>query len=362
MADDTVDLSSIQSALDEQDGGWEAGATPLLDMSPEKRRLHLGAELPMGERSWAARERDAKSSLDYGDAAGAPQSVDLRKDGYITSVKDQGACGSCVAFGSVAAIEGTARVQAKQSSLAIDLSEAHLFYCHAAAQNRNCSTGWWVDPALDACRDLGVVPEAKFPYTAGNQKCAISGSQSAYRIVSYTKLKEAPKMKRWLADKGPLVACFMVYEDFYAYKSGVYRHVQGKAEGGHCVSIVGYDDTTKSWIAKNSWGQGWGTKGFFQIAYGEVGIDFEMWGVAVPAKQEEEEEEGTWLNARKITGLWADAESGGVSAFIADAGWKRVSDGPTQSAMVALLATARTSGALTDLRVSNDVIQEVYVL
>ncbi|MET0714634.1 MAG: pentapeptide repeat-containing protein, partial [Mycetocola sp.] len=38
MADDTVDLSSIQSALDEQDGGWEAGATPLLDMSPEKRR------------------------------------------------------------------------------------------------------------------------------------------------------------------------------------------------------------------------------------------------------------------------------------------------------------------------------------
>src|SRR5206468_3305820 len=49
----------------------------------------------------------------------------------------------------------------------------------------------------------------------------------------------------------------------------------------HCVSVVGYDDVAGCWICKNSWGPGWGDRGFFRIAYGEVGIDASMWGVIV---------------------------------------------------------------------------------
>ena len=37
--------------------------------------------------------------------------------------------------------------------------------------------------------------------------------------------------------------------------------------------MIGYDDSKTCWIAKNSWGTGWGESGFFHIAYGECGID-----------------------------------------------------------------------------------------
>ena len=55
--------------------------------------------------------------------------------------------------------------------------------------------------------------------------------------------------------------------------------LQGILEEGHCVSIVGYDDTRQCWIAKNSWGDWWGKKGFFKIGYGECGIDAAMWAI-----------------------------------------------------------------------------------
>lgn len=358
MPNHELDLESIRSALQDRDG-WRAGPTPLMELSAEERRLHLGAELPSGEPSWSARERSAQEAARHAGRADAPAAVDLHGAGYITPVRDQGSCGSCVAFGSIAAIEGTARFKAQQASLAIDLSEAHLFYCHAAAQNRRCSTGWWVDPSLDACRDLGVVTDAEYPYTPGDQRCAVSGTASTYRIEGFTRLNGIDAMKTWLAENGPLVACFIVYEDFYAYTSGVYRHVTGNAEGGHCVCIVGYDDATDSWLAKNSWGEDWGTDGFFRIAYGECGIDYEMWGVAVPSR---DDVHGTWLRTRRITGFWADTTEGNVFAYVSDAGWKQVVNGPLRDVLVNLLGIARTSNAPVDVLVVDDQIHEVYVL
>jgi len=42
--------------------------------------------------------------------------------------------------------------------------------------------------------------------------------------------------------KGPVEACFSVYEDFLSYKSGVYIHQSGRELGGHCVKIVGWGE------------------------------------------------------------------------------------------------------------------------
>lgn len=86
-------------------------------------------------------------------------------------------------------------------------------------------------------------------------------------------------MKNGISTKGPLVTCFTVYGDFYAYTNGIYSHVQGNVAGGHCVSVVGHNDTEQYWICKNSWGIGWDEIGFFRIVYGQCGIDAEMWAV-----------------------------------------------------------------------------------
>ena len=90
-------------------------------------------------------------------------------------------------------------------------------------------------------------------------------------------------MKTYISTIGPMTACFTIYEDFfYYYTGGVYTYhekTSGDVIGGHCVQIIGYDDAQKCWIAKNSWGTGWGEDGYFRIAYGSAGIDAEMWGI-----------------------------------------------------------------------------------
>ena len=92
---------------------------------------------------------------------------DLPAGNYVTDIKMQGDCGSCVAFGTCAALESAVRIQAKNPDLAVDLSEADLFYCHAEAeQGRQCDGpkgGWWPDAALACCQNPGVVDEACFP-------------------------------------------------------------------------------------------------------------------------------------------------------------------------------------------------------
>jgi C1A family cysteine protease len=217
-----------------------------------------------------------------------PSAVDLRATAagnMVTPIRDQAACGSCVAFGSSAAVEGTLKMERGDPGLEPDLSEAYLFYCKAAEEGRTCdgpTGGWYPKAALDVFSEGGGVPgEECFPYTAGDQPCnACEDWQSqATTIAAWQPLDTPAEMKEWIANHGPTVASMIVYEDFMHYAGGVYGYVSGEEEGGHCISMVGYDDEQRFWIGKNSWGTGWGEQGFFRIAYGECGIDSGMLGV-----------------------------------------------------------------------------------
>src|SRR5205085_3576943 len=123
------------------------------------------------------------------------------------------------------------------------------------------------DGAYDSLRS-GVVDSACFPYTANDQPCNLCSNwqQRLTKITGWHKITNPADMKAFLSTVGPMSACFTVYEDFYYhYTTGVYRYVSGNAVGGHCVCIVGYDDAQGCWIAKNSWGTGWGESGYFRI-------------------------------------------------------------------------------------------------
>jgi C1A family cysteine protease len=217
-----------------------------------------------------------------------PAAADLRATAagnMITPIRDQGACGSCVAFGSSAAVEGTLKVEAGSAELEPDLSEAFLFYCKAAEEGRTCdgpTGGWYPKAALDVFSEDGGVPEeACFPYTGGDQECDACDNWEAQAttIAAWKALQTPAEMKEWLATHGPIVASMVVYADFMHYAGGVYKHVSGREEGGHCICIVGYDDEGEHWVVKNSWNTGWGEGGFFRIAYGECGIDSGALGV-----------------------------------------------------------------------------------
>jgi len=368
---DGVNVGQIQAALQSSEADWQPGETALTALSDDQRRLRLGYN-PEGDGEPSLDQREQLAQANYeafrGGAVvrniGAPASFDLRNvngQNYITSIKDQSSCGSCVAFGAIATVEGTARFTKKDPNLAVDYSEAHLFYCHAYAQGRRCNNGWWVAPALNCFKNPGVADDQCYPYTAQDQNCTNLCSDWEKRVTKITAWREltsARDMKEWLSTKGPLVACFTVYEDFYAYRSGVYRHVSGGLQGGHCVCCIGYDDTQGSWICKNSWGTNWGEQGYFRIGYGEVGIDAVMWaveGVIAP-------DGGGWQKNQRITGLWGISEPRNAWAFIEGVGWRRISPEPDVFPhLLALLVAAKTAGRPVDVRQDNQIIKEVYV-
>lgn len=359
-----VSVSQLQSAIADAGANWTAGDTPFSEMTAEERDLLLGYEPGPDDPSLEESERQAAAKLDaftseQGEAAGHPAAYDLRTGGFITSVKNQGGCGSCVAFGVAGAVEGTYRRLYNKANTAIDLSEAQLFYCHARSEGRRCNNGWWSSKALDAFRDKGVVDEACYPYTAGDQDCSNlcrSWRSRLWKVTGWQRLTNAADMKKWLSTKGPLVACYTVYSDFYAYRSGIYRHVSGTRRGGHCVVCVGYNDAQRYWICKNSWGTGFGEQGYFRIAYGQCGIDNFMDAVQGVEKE--------WLHNVRINGLWAINENRNAWAHVSGHGWRRISkeNDTILLNMLTQLAAAKGGNRPVNLKQVKGTIKEVYVL
>ncbi|NXU45842.1 TINAL protein, partial [Drymodes brunneopygia] len=113
------------------------------------------------------------------------------------------------------------------------------------------------------------------PQTHSNE---IYQSTPAYRLSSSEK-----EIMKELLENGPVQAILEVHEDFFMYKSGIYRHTpvaEGKGpkhqrHGTHSVKITGWGEeqlpngqTQKYWTAANSWGTAWGEGGHFRIARG----------------------------------------------------------------------------------------------
>jgi C1A family cysteine protease len=283
----TDEILALQRALAQADARWHAGPTSILELSEAERRRRLGY-VPGGEEpSLEERESISLRMLAEQEAAVSPTRVDLRNVGgrnFVTSVKNQGGCGSCVAFGTAAGLETAARMEMgiavsdPGGGVLPDLAEAQLFFCGAGEA---CDLGWYVSAAMQYAEEHGVAPEGCFPYSAHNQPCNLcpESGQQATKVSRWHPITSPEDAKTWLATRGPLVTCFTVYSDFYAYSSGVYHHVEGEFVGGHCVACVGYDEGQQAWLCKNSWGTDWGEDGFFWIGYGECGID--SWMAAV---------------------------------------------------------------------------------
>jgi Cysteine protease len=133
MPIEKISLDAIRGALSAVGDPWEAGVTSLSSLSSEEQRAYLGVNPPPGELSIAevaqrALQNQAAMKATAIGAVSAPAAYDLRNVGgrnYVTPIKNQGGCGSCVAFGAAATVESTLRVQRGDATLAVDLSEAH---------------------------------------------------------------------------------------------------------------------------------------------------------------------------------------------------------------------------------------------
>jgi C1A family cysteine protease len=271
---DSKTLAQIRATIDQAGYSWTAGPTSVSDLTPAEQDARLGLR-PNPVELEATREAikavNALQDLQLGTRKRQiPPAADWRIGGWVTRIKDQGNCGSCVAFGTAATIEARLRLACRNASMEVDISEAHLFYCGCG---ECCGPGWDFPPALDFAQSTGLVKGADFRYTPGNQPCK-PGLVPFMRIKRYTSVLGVPERKALLASEGPMVAGMAVHRDFFSYTGGIYRVTPGSPVAGyHAVSVVGYDNNRGAWIVKNSWGPGWGDEGFVLIGYGESEID-----------------------------------------------------------------------------------------
>ena len=275
------ELDEIRTAIKERKARWRAGETSISNLPPEQRRLRVRLIKP--------KDRDGESLLLASPPiSGLPTSFDWRNyntQNYVTSVRDQGNCGSCWAFATAGALESYTLIKDNSPGLSLNLAEQILVSCSGAG---SCSGGY-IDRASSFIRDAGLPQESCYPYTVTNGSCgnACPNWQSnsdwigSWSYVATTS-PALDAIKNALYTHGPLVTTMDVYTDFFSYRSGIYSYTWGNYEGGHAVLIVGFDDTDQHFIVKNSWGNGWGEGGFFNIAYTQISypVEFGYWTIA----------------------------------------------------------------------------------
>ena len=265
-------LSDIQKAIIENDASWLAGYNSVFSPNSTLDGIGLGCIIEESDNEL----ENKPVSLFFNESL--PDHFnwrDIEGVNWVTPVQNQLSCGSCVAFGTISALEAVVQIELGQQ-LNIDLSEAHLFYCGGGS----CSNGWTISRSVNYLEAYGVPEESCFPYTPRQTDCDRTCSDwesQAIKLIDGSRIKYSyppsiATIQEALIEHGPLVTSFTVYDDFFSYNSGVYVQTSDNIAGGHAVAIVGYDNNNEYWICKNSWGKNWGENGFFRIGYGECGI------------------------------------------------------------------------------------------
>lgn len=187
---------------------------------------------------------------------------------WMTSVKNQGNCGSCWAFSAIASFEAYINLYYNQL-LNYDLSEQELISCSDAG---NCNFGY-LYKALDHIQNFGAIPEVDFPYTASNSPCSYDNpddilSFGQYQYV-YTTDEESIKSALFRSPIcGGIISWnhFVVLVGYKQIHSGEYYFTANNYN--YTVPITANDPLVNhaAWLIKNSWGTNWGDNGYGYVA------------------------------------------------------------------------------------------------
>ncbi|KAJ7956125.1 Cysteine Protease [Quillaja saponaria] len=233
----------------------------------EFRKLYAGSKINH-HRMFRGTPR-GNGTFKYENVAGVPPSVDWRTKGAVTPVKDQGQCGSCWAFSTVVAVEGINQIKTNRL---VSLSEQELVDCDTD-QNEGCNGGL-MELAFEFIKKKGgITTENNYPYKAEDGRC--DGPKENTPAVSIDGHENVPvnnedALLNAVANQPVSVAIDAGGSDFQFYSEGVFTGSCGK-ELNHGVAVVGYGTTldgTNYWIVKNSWGSGWGERGYIRLQSG----------------------------------------------------------------------------------------------
>jgi cathepsin B len=263
------------NSIKESGASWttmEPEENPFFFVPEEQIKAMMGAKLSVYEE-----DTEVVANADI------PKNFDAREQwgSKVHSIRNQGQCGSCWAFGATEALSDRLMIEKSVDDV---LSPQHLVSCDTG--NYGCNGGY-LNVAWNFMAKSGVVSDTCYPYTSGtagvdgkcSSTCTGSGEWAPHHSAKTQTTTSVSKTQTSLMTEGPVEAAFTVYEDFMNYKSGVYHHATGSMLGGHAIKNVGWGTTDAGedyWIMANSWGTGWGDSGFFKIRRGDCGINNQM--------------------------------------------------------------------------------------
>lgn len=189
--------------------------------------------------------------------------VDWVAEGAVTRIKNQGLCECCWAFSTTGALEGLNYIK---SGKLISLSEQELVDCATSYINRGCNGGHMID-AFRYVSVNGISSEETYPFVGVDGRCR--KVQKELKIRSYSGVLPAhPDHLAAAIRRQPVsVAVNANSEAFQLYKSGILTGDACGTDINHAVLAVGYGTMNGQpyFKVKNSWGTGWGDKGYVYI-------------------------------------------------------------------------------------------------
>jgi C1A family cysteine protease len=249
------------------------GVNQFTDLTPEefKAQMIRGLKAPVGSYGCGSFSNSA---------SGTPTSIDWRTKGAVTTVKDQGQCGSCWTFSSTGAMEGAWAIAKGQL---IDLAEQELVDCAGLKYGSMGCNGGQMEGAFKFIIENGQCAASSYPYTAKDGTChscsAVAHATSCYDVKPNDQLS----LKAAVAKQPVAVAIEADTKYFQSYSGGVLTSSSCGTSLDHGVLAVGYGEENgqKYWLVKNSWGTSWGDQGYVKIGRSESTNDAGICGIAM---------------------------------------------------------------------------------